>query len=148
MVISEESSEENYKNTWVFFSSNFQASLDCRIGEMGAQEIHLLDFSSSLHSSMSYWEKTWPRVFGLLQTKNKQGQPGPRKSWHNTLPHLHLQPQILAGCKNPWVNHINLAPVFAGRNWVFMQLFMQLQLLSCTFVCFSHTPLWKKKFFL
>lgn len=35
----------------VFFSSNFQASLDCRIGEMEAQEINLLDFFSSLHSS-------------------------------------------------------------------------------------------------
>lgn len=123
-----------------FFSSNFQASLDCRIVEMEAQEINLLNFFSSLHSSMSYWEKIWSSVFGLfgLQTKNNQDQPGPSTSWHNTLPHLHPQPQILTGCKNPSVNHINVAPVFAGRNWVFMQLFMQLQLLSCTFVC-SHT---------
>lgn len=51
--MSDESSEENDKNICVF-SSNFQASLDCRIGEMGAREINLLDFSSSLHSSVSY----------------------------------------------------------------------------------------------
>lgn len=54
MVMSDESSEENDKKLGSFFSSNFQAWLDRRIVEMEAQEINLVDFSSSLHSSMSY----------------------------------------------------------------------------------------------
>jgi len=58
--------EEDDKKYSGFFSFNLQPSLDCRIVGMEAQEIHLRDFSSSLHSFMTYSQKTWSRVFGLL----------------------------------------------------------------------------------
>lgn len=58
--------EEDGKKYLFAFSSNLQPSLDCRRVEMEAQEMHSYDFSSSLHSSVSYPQKALSGVFGLL----------------------------------------------------------------------------------
>lgn len=129
----------------VFFT-NLQPSLDYRIVDVEAQKICLRDFSSSLHSSMSYSQKAGSRVY--YEPKNNQGQHGARTGWHNILPHLHPQPQILTGCKNPSVNakSYKFSSSFCRKELgIYAAIYATAAVIVHICLFFTHIPLQKKK---